>query len=647
MCGIAGVFSRSTPDVAADVVGRMVRALAHRGPDSQGTHSAATPSWAVALGHTRLSILDLSEAGRQPMGSDGYVITFNGEIYNFLDLRSELQEAGYRFRSHTDTEVILAAYQHWGPESFARLRGMFAFAIWDERRRRLVLARDQSGIKPLYIYKKDRLFLFASEVRALLATGIIPRHLDRAAVSSFLCFGSVQEPRTIIDGIEALVPNHYMTLDFSGEHILSASYTIPSLPVRIPAELSYKQATSAVRDSLHEAVRLHLVSDVPVGIFLSGGIDSSAVVALVSLITSNPPKTYSVVFEADEGLSESAYSQLVAKKFGTDHTEIVLTESELVSLLPRALQATDQPTMDGINTYVVSQAVRSFGVKVALSGLGSDELFGGYPSFARMQRLLPWGWLIRRGQPLFAAAASLPLPPMLWKAANIAACGTEPHAVYEISRRLFIPAEVGRLMPGAFHSARLCLHPEDKWDAINAISRCELSGYMANTLLRDTDCMSMAHGLEVRVPFLDSVFVRDIMSLPGAWKGGGPTPKRLLIDALGTLLPEEVWRRPKCGFTLPFRRWLRTVLAADVENTLGGCALSAAAGLNFEAVRSTWTSFQHGASGVHWGKPWALYALLQWCRANHTEVAYMPEPRHDALPESRPLAHRRRASILS
>jgi asparagine synthase (glutamine-hydrolysing) len=632
MCGIAGAFIHSTRTAAARIVGNMVRALIHRGPDSQGTYSDATQFWTIGLGHTRLSILDLSDDGWQPMSSNGCVIAFNGEVYNFSELRSELEKTGYRFRSRTDTEVILAAYQHWGPESFARLRGMFAFAIWDESRQKLILARDWCGIKPLYFVHQEGLFLFASEVRALLATGLVPRRLDRAGVNSFLCFGSVQEPHTIIDGIRALPPGHYMTADFSGKQIISNSRKIAKPAVCISEKLSYDEAARTVRDSLHEAVGLHLVSDVPVGVFLSGGIDSSAIVALVSQIASEPPRTFSLVFENDQELSESAYSRLVAKRFGTDHTEFLLSDSELLGLLPGAFAAMDQPTMDGTNVFAISHVARSTGIKVALSGLGADELFGGYPSFDRMHYLLRLRWLICNGQGLLNLAALPSLSPTLWKATHLAACGANPNAVYEISRRLFIPEEVHRLMPGAVGLALSARCLDGTSDAINVISKNEVFGYMANTLLRDTDSMSMAHGLEVRVPFLDTVFAQYVMTLPGSWKGGGPTPKRLLIDALGSLIPEEIWKRPKRGFALPFRQWLHTILARDVEKMLEQCDFMTQVGLDPATIRSIWASFRKGASRVSWGKVWALYSLVSWCRAHGvTEPTSFP-----MVPESRP-----------
>ena len=417
MCGIAGILVSSSSCehgllpaeggrlALQEALERMVQCLRHRGPNGDGIAPAdrGRPS-TVVFGHTRLAILDLSPAGQQPMCDSvtGNSITYNGEIYNYRELRNELEVRGARvgrgeagWRSRTDTEVILKGYARWGRDGcLERLRGMFAFAIWDASQQILFLARDRLGIKPLYYYAGNGFFLFASEVRALLASGLVPRRLEPVALWEYLGYLSVPVPRTLIQGIHALPPGSWLTVDTAGkmcegrywdllEHASSEARSAPAAKSR-----------RRVGELLREAVAMHLVSDVPLGAFLSGGIDSSAIVALMRE-AGQVPRTFSVVF-AESRYDEAQYARHIATRFATDHTEIPLTEQQLLDQLPEALAVMDQPSGDGVNTYVVSQAVRSAGVTVALSGLGGDEFFGGYPSFARLGRVAKllrlWGY---------------------------------------------------------------------------------------------------------------------------------------------------------------------------------------------------------------------------------------------------------------
>jgi asparagine synthase (glutamine-hydrolysing) len=386
MCGIAGLFKAHNNgfDLAA-LAARVLPHLDHRGPDDRGLMLVSEDRCAFV--HTRLSILDLSPAGHQPMATpDGrYSITFNGEIYNFRELRQQLLDQGETFASQTDTEIILKLYARHGADCLTQLRGMFALAIWDDARQELFVARDRLGIKPVYYYAADQRFLFASEVRALLATGLVPRRLDVAALSEYLAYQAVPAPRTLIEGVRLLPPGCWIKVDAEGRLTQTRYWDALTSAETVDPGQSYETSKRRVAELLHESVALHLVSDVPVGAFLSGGIDSSALVALMRA-AGQQPHTFAVVFN-EQAFDEAQYARVVATAVRAEHTEIRLGERDLLDELPASLLAMDQPTGDGINSFVVSRAVREAGVKVALSGLGGDEFFGGYPSFARLGKL--------------------------------------------------------------------------------------------------------------------------------------------------------------------------------------------------------------------------------------------------------------------
>ncbi len=393
MCGIFGIITRnaSIPD---GVLERGTKSLAHRGPDDSGTvviRDSAHGSAEIGLGNRRLAILDLSPLAHQPMqdAETGNWIVYNGEIYNFKDVRAELERLGTTFISHSDTEVLLKAYARWGESCLLKFRGMFAFALWDARRHQLFLARDPMGIKPLYYAETASHFIFASEVRSLLGTDLLPHRIDPAGLANFLTFGSAYDPLTLIQGVKSLAPGH--TLTWRSGTLTEASYwdlvgdaprrqDAPSLPVK-----DENQAVALLTPLLEDAVRMQLVSDVPVGVFLSGGIDSSALVSILSR-GGFTPSTFSIIFrEAD--FSEAEHSRAIAAKFHTDHHEITVSQSDVLAAIPDAMAAMDLPTMDGINTYFVSRETRRAGVKVALSGLGGDEVFAGYSTFRTVPRM--------------------------------------------------------------------------------------------------------------------------------------------------------------------------------------------------------------------------------------------------------------------
>ena len=632
MCGIAGIIGNQVPD-ATERLERMSNTLIHRGPDDAGM--SVWPSNGhvpfTAFAHRRLSIIDLSKAGHQPMATrDGHFsIIFNGEIYNYLTLRRELQAEGVEFTSQTDTEVLLQLYARHGASCLHMLRGMFAFAIRNNETGAVFITRDHLGIKPLYFYENDGLFLFASELRGLLASGLVPRRLNRPGLISYLQTGSIASPDTIIEGIRQLSPGNYMTivpLANGRQEVRTISYTGEWLSGSASMSgLDRSSAVEALREALKESVRVHLVSDVPLGPFLSGGIDSSAIVALMSQVTDARPKTFSVVFE-EEKFSEAIHARRVAKKFSTEHHEIHLSEEQLLEMLPAAIAAEDQPTMDGINTYVVSKAVREAGITVALSGLGGDELFAGYPTFRRalrMQSVARFPSALRQGVSAVGSRVwnRTVQQKKMWQL--LASEGSSAVAC-AVSRQLFAIDEIAPLLPNNGHKFAAA-DPDLSWpedslqsdDRINAVSICELRGYMSNTLLRDTDFMSMAHSLEVRVPFVDAEIVRFVLGLPGAWKlNGDKRQKPLLQDALGDLLPQEVMLRPKMGFTLPLETWMQSRLHDEIEATFDDDIQFQSIGLRPTAVREVWNQFLHAPHRIGWSRPWALYVLGKWC-ANH------------------------------
>ncbi len=647
MCGIVGILARNT-QIPPGVLEQATRSLAHRGPDDSGTVLLKEPQpepLEIGLGHRRLAILDLSPLGHQPMQDPvtGNWIVFNGEIYNFRELRKELEAAGVEFKSHSDTEVILAAYRVWGERCLTRLGGMFAFALWDAPRKRLLLARDPMGIKPLYYHQSEQIFIFASEVRTLLGTGLVPRKADPTGVLSYLAFGSVYEPWTIVEGVSAVPPGHVLTVENGSVSSREYWNPLPSLSRAEPEPRSLERRSlerrSLERRSgngattvdqlpavLRDAVLSHLVSDVPVGVFLSGGIDSSALVAVLSHngVRAN---TFSLVFQEEE-FNEGQYSREIARRFGTEHHEIPVSQQDTLAALPEALCAMDQPTIDGINTYLVSAKTRAAGVKVALTGLGADEMFAGYSNFRRVPRMEIFSKRLGRLPRLARRPLSAFLALFAGKgdrSRKLAELATGHDSIvhpYFLVRMLFGAAEREALFSAPDYRAsqqsldrvlQESVTESQRLDPVNRVSYLESHWYMRNTLLRDSDFMSMAHGLELRVPFLDRTLVEACFRIPGNRKVQGDLPKSLLLSSLGVQLPMEIVKRPKRGFTLPFERWLRGEMRKPVETVLLGSGPNRSS-LNPEAVRDVWNRFLAGKTS--WSRPWSLFVLARWCEQN-------------------------------
>ena len=621
----------------------MMEALWHRGPDEDGLLVA--PS--AALGMRRLSIIDLP-GGHQPVFNEtGDVgVVFNGEIYNFRELRHTLEGLGHTFRTHSDTEVIVHAYEEWGEQCVRELRGMFAFAIWDARssgttgdaarHARVFLARDRLGIKPLYYAYTDGAFFFASEVRALIASGRIAPNVDPDSVEAYLLFGSVAEPSTLVQDVFSIPPGHSLMMfaDAPPEKPSPKCYwdfADAALQQEGPHPKDMRDAAKQLLPLLEETVRDHMIADVPLGVFLSSGLDSTVLVALASRCQSDL-HTFTVVFP-EQRYSEATISRETAKRFKTRHQEVLLTPEQLLNQVDDAIGALDQPTMDGLNTYFVSRAAHQAGLKVALSGLGSDEIFGGYSTFASTPRasfVAGLGRLIPG--PFRRLSAALAVKVMEGDAVRKAAATWKsptdfPHA-YFFTRLLFTPARVERLLAPYFESPAYDDTRESGWrlrmketarqaarlDSFTAISCFELQSYMVNTLLRDTDAASMANSLEVRVPFLDHRLVEFVARLPKEAKYRAGVPKSLLVEAMGDLLPDEVVGQAKRTFTLPWDVWLRGPLGVLLSQELANLTPPLLKYMNQRAVRGSWQNFVIGHT--NWSRPWSIYVLNLWVKCH-------------------------------
>ncbi len=625
----------------------MTAAMRHRGPDDEGFLIGNPRAPGLALGMRRLSIIDLA-GGRQPAWNEtkDVAVVFNGELYNYRELRERLVLCGHRFATQSDTEILVHAWEEWGEDSLTELRGMFAFALLDLRERYatapiLFLARDPLGIKPLYYTQTPEGFAFASEVRALLASGAVSKRLSQDALTAYLLFGSIAEPVTLLEGVFSLPPGHRMLL-----HVPERRRTPRARPwwdpavspaardTRKPRDLS--SAAKKLRPLLEDAVRAHLIADVPVGLFLSSGLDSGAIAALAGQARSGI-QSFTLTFPGT-AFDEAELARLAANRFKTKHTEVPLRGESVLSRLDEALAALDQPTMDGVNSYFVSWAARQVGLKVALSGLGGDELFAGYQTFAdtpRLSKLIGCAWFVpaavrRMTAPLVAVLAARRGSPDAARK-TVAAWthpGTLPHP-YFFTRTLFPPGQLERIIEPRFRPSTVgadgvTLEPTwlgwlertadeaRKLEAVAGVSWLELRTYTASTLLRDTDAMSMARSLEVRLPLLDTQVVEFVSSLPEAARRRTGAQKALLVEALADLLPQEILRQRKRTFTLPWKEWLRGPLSARMEASFSDPAPPLAAYLRPGGVRSVWTDFLAGKTT--WSRPWSLYVLNDWCR---------------------------------
>lgn len=641
MCGIAGTWNFSD----SVSISSMVSSLRHRGPDDQGIYIDKQ----VALGMTRLAVIDPHPSGHQPMSTpDGKIwIVYNGEIYNFKQERQILESHGYSFQSTSDTEVVLRMYEHYGDDFLTRLRGIFAFAIYDKRkgvgRERLLLARDQFGIKPLLYSKSGRIFLFGSEIKAMVASGLVSPTINPVGLRLLLTFGSVYQPNTILKDVHMLLPAHRLILENGNDMRIERYWSLGIDRIPGVRALAYDKQVALLDSALREVVEMQMVSDVPLGAFLSGGVDSSILVALMAQVSDHRIKTFSVGFESEGAdLDESDDAKMTASFIGTDHSHVLVRGTEVYNCIEQIAAGLDQPSVDGVNTYFVSMAARKE-VTVAISGTGGDEFFAGYPWFISMenyQRSLKQNpWNIYRHIKTMKQISSRLLDIGLQRNSPAMDIACDPDGfLTEYASNYFIFGSKGAkaLIPPPWQESAVAgqlecrdIKPIDelsKGSAVERVSALVLRGYTSNQLLRDIDSVSMWHSLEVRVPFLDPAVADLALSLPdhaklGKTKGFGTSnqityrssgAKRILIDVGRPILPRDFDLQFKRGFSMPFDAWLQGPLNSVIEDTLSNRCVRERGLLNSDEVQRIKNRYYDRKIG--WGQPWLLMMLELWSR---------------------------------
>jgi asparagine synthase (glutamine-hydrolysing) len=628
MCGIAGILAFNDA-LALDqqTVGRMTDALRHRGPDDAGTYVCREHR--VALGHRRLSIIDLSSAGHQPMANeDGTVwITYNGEVYNHEALRAELEPRGHRFSSATDTEAIVHLYEDEGPACVERLHGMFAFAIYDAQRRQLLLARDRLGVKPLYYCVLPHGVLFGSEIKAILEHPSSPRDLDEESLGSYLTFGFTPPPRTMFKGISKLAPGTLLTVSATGQLETRKWWDpMPSASLsEAVAGMSDDELVTEVRDRLRASVRKRMMSDVPYGVFLSGGLDSSTNVALMAELTDAPVRTFSTAPRGHSRYDELHYARVVAERFNTDHHEVMVDESAMREFLPDLMFHHDEPLADwtAIPQHFVSRLARETGTIVVQVGEGADELFHGYQGYVDHRRVVaPFQRWAPRGLRRVVGAAAVHATARAGRGVR------HGEALYDAGHSR-IPYWGGALCFRGPLKGRLLRedHPDalktveriwdegrarrDDADLFQSITYLELRQRLPELLLARLDRIAMASSVEGREPFLDHELVELAMALPPRLKHRDGEGKYVIREAMRDVLPSEVLSRPKQGFGSPMEEWLRGPFGSDAHAAVRGSALAERELLDYEVVDDLFAAHQTGRGD--WSKHlWNLYCVSCW-----------------------------------
>jgi len=612
MCGIAGVVGWKDVEDGVNRTMCMLNSLSHRGPDDYGTEIVQFPGGGhpiTVLGHRRLSIIDTTSAGHQPMfdqtfSGEGAWLSFNGEVYNYRELKPALESSAVGYRGDSDSEVLLRAWQKWGSECLEKLNGMFAFAVADLSRRKVSLVRDRMGIKPLYyVQVPGKGLAFASEVQALVEglREIFPMHLDGTGLCSFLAQGYVAEPGTLVKGIRMLPPGHFMDIDLQGQPGSPRSYWDLKQEPGIGED--------ALRDALQDAVRLRLRSDVPLAVFLSSGLDSSLIASLASLGDTDVLKTITIGFDGLPEFDESPAAGRISSHLGTDNLKVSIDNDFLLESFGQFLGVMDQPTVDGFNSYVICRRAREAGFKVVLSGLGGDELFAGYATFRDVPKLMRLGPLARL---LGLASGMMSHSRAQYKLAHL----KSPRplslvSLYFLRREVFLSSERESLLaqvpdgidlslglPQSFLGQIEFLANASGGDVVNRISRIEMAAYMRNMLLRDNDVFSMAHGLELRVPFLDHRVVQQALSFPGSAKLAGSGIKPFMQKVFREEIPPHVLTTEKKGFAFPWKNWLAGPLREHVEDAVSDTSTWEGLGMRSGAVRETWDRFRSGDSRI-------------------------------------------------
>lgn len=624
MCGVAGIVGHDSPEnVVLSAAQKMVSAMRHRGPDGCGVTSLP----GCVLANTRLAIVDLSDRGRQPMSNADRTIwiSYNGETYNAAELRQELIDKGYSFRSKTDTEVVLRLYEECGAECIRKLRGMFALAIWDTRTQKLLLARDRLGIKPLYFFRRNGTLIFGSELKCLLASGLIERRIETSALPLYLQLGHVPPPWSLISGVMPLPPGNvaiwqdgtftggpYWSLDSLGYESGHENHPVP-------------QAAEQLGDVLLDAMQKSLISDAPSAIFLSGGVDSACLGALARAAGGGDIPAVTLGF-SEPDFDETELGRQTAVALGLPFHPVLLTPERVAREIDACIWAMDQPTVDGVNSYWISKIGAERGFKVALSGQGGDELFGGYTS---------WKWFR-----LFAAIAawSRHLPRQCarpfdreqrsfrWRKLSYLFGDCDPLLASQMAVKiLFLEADVARLLssalgldsaPGAREYLQTCASRLGRRDGQAMLALMDICTHLQPRLLRDLDAMSMAHGLEVRPVFLDDRVVEFALALPASAR---QHPKKLLLESMKRFMPPDLLAalktRAKRTFTFPFAKWLAQDLNTAIEETFSPSRLEPAGILNATEVARVWKKFKASPRTVGWSRIWSLFVLARWCQS--------------------------------
>jgi len=624
MCGINGVYQRDSVKDSVAKVQEMNKVTHLRGPD----HVAIYEDENVVLGHNRLAIIDLDDKANQPFISKDktIILTYNGELYNYISLKKQLS-SNYDFKTKSDTEVIVAAYKQWGIKMLDKFNGMFALALWDKSKNHFYLCRDRLGIKPLYYKELNKAILFSSSIKALKSFLCDDFSINDRSISSFLSYGTIHSPDTIINGIKQLPrASYYFASEEQSEVVEYWSFFDTNF-----SSLTYKDTISKTRELLISAVEKRLVSDVPYGVFLSGGIDSSILVAAASKLSKKNINTFSVVF-GEEAFDERNYSQIIASKYKTNHTELSIDPVDVLNRIEEPFSGMDHPTIDGINTYFIADAVSKQGFKMALSGTGADELFAGYPVFKQATQLASKKWLYS-------------FPPQLrnWSGKLLKTYDSSPIAekkadilnqrilelayYYPIFRRIFSIDKIGKLVnintkDFKSHPYKWGLHELEpkrrgaSYPFLSKISTLEMETYLQNVLLRDADQMGMANSLEIRVPFLDHELVEFVLSIPDNYKYP-EYPKKLLVDATKGWLPDEIIYRKKMGFVFPWELWMKNELKYFCANSISYLECNSV--FNMKLINDIWNDFLKGKPNVSWLQIWTLVVIGKWMKNNNID----------------------------
>ena len=616
MCGIAGIQTFKDQIESPELfVKKMMHLQYHRGPDASGVYTDSQ----ISLGHRRLSIIDLNKSADQPMQNEKYSIVFNGELYNFIALKSKLKN--YRFKTKSDTEVILAAFEEWGENCVKYFKGQFSFAIWDKHKKQLFIARDRLGEKPFYYYHDESIFLFASEIRPIINSGLIKPTLSRQGLNDFFIRQSVHSPNTIISKIFQLPAAHFGWVK-CGKLTISSYWDITNINTDIRHQ-PYINITKSIKRKLLTSIEGQMISDVPIGAFLSGGIDSSAIVGLMAELSDKKINTLSITFD-NQYFDESPYSSMINKRFHTNHHEIRLKPDTFLSQIDDYFNSIDTPSEDGPNTYVISKAAKKIGLTVALSGIGGDELFAGYSSFSRFYQLnkkkLFWKLPVLVRGLLFQIAKQTNKKINIEKLEELFRMKSfDVISFYELMRRSHSQFSLSKILSpinnksiGSDASLNTALSSSFRsLPLLSQYSVLELNNYTQNVLLKDTDNMSMANSLEIRVPFFDHELVSYVLAVPDKYKFPS-SPKKLLIDSLDGLLPNEIINRPKMGFSFPWDYWLRNELFGLVDDSIQ--KICERPEFNEQGIRRMWAAYLKNDPAVRWNQIWQLVSLEQWLK---------------------------------